>query len=89
MGAVAGRAAPSGTDFLVMQLQALFLNRPAQAIGPFHFAPAARGFVVLLGIEVNAVAAAFLGQVAGGVGLREQVLQGAVGSSSITRRCWR
>ena len=59
--------------FLVIQQQPFFLDHPAQAVGPFHLAAPAQGFVVLLGVEMHAVAAAILGHVAGGVGMRQHI----------------
>lgn len=59
---------------LCVQAKALLLQRRAYARDPFHLADVAGVFAVVAAVDIDAVAAALLGAVAGHVGHAQQVL---------------
>ena len=62
-------------NLLVRQQQAVFLQCPADAVDPFHLATPGLRCGIVIRIQVHPIAACVLGRVAGGIHLRQQLLQ--------------
>ncbi|MNT39375.1 hypothetical protein D3C72_1756160 [compost metagenome] len=71
-GARAARRRAQARDGLAKQLKPVVLQRMLDPADPFHHAVALRQGGVVVGVDVDAVAAAVLGHVAGAVGSLQQ-----------------